>query len=235
MRNTAQSNPGESEMKPLAFAAAIAAVALVSPANAADSVKYTVQVDASWTAKSHPLDYPADAHFSGIIGATHNAKYSIFQDGGVPSAGLEKLSEEGKHAPLDSEIKGAIESGSAGVLFESGPLFDFPGQITASFTADEAHPNVSVVMMVAPSPDWFTGVSNVALRKNGKWVEKVTLKLWAWDAGTDAGTSYHAADADSQPRQSTRVNAAAPFLGKDGLKPVGSITFIRADTTVSAK
>jgi Spondin_N len=233
MRNTAQSNSGESAMKSLVFAAAIATIALMSPASAAESVKYKVQVDATWTAKSHPLDYPEDAHFSGIIGTTHNAKYRIFQDGGVPTAGLEKLSEEGKHSPLDSEIKGAIESGSAGVLFESDPLFEFPGQLTATFIADEAHPNVSAVMMVAPSPDWFTGVSNVALRKNGKWVEKITLKLWAYDAGTDSGTTYHAPDADTQPRQSTRINASLHFLGKDGLKPVGTITFVRVDKTAA--
>jgi hypothetical protein len=220
-------------MKALISAATIAAAALIMPANAADSVKYAVEVDATWTAKSHPLEYPGDAHFSGLIGATHNAKFRIFSDGGTATDGLEALSERGSHAPLDAEIKRGIESGSVGALFESGPLFEFPGKIGSTFTADEAHPNVSVVMMVAPSPDWFTGVSNVALRKNGKWVEKVTLKLWAWDAGTDHGTTYKDDDADAQPRQSTRLAAGAHFLGKDGLKPVGTITFTRVDRTAS--
>jgi len=220
-------------MKSLVFAAAVAAIALVSPANAAETMKYTVQVDATWTAKSHPLDYPSDAHFSGLVGATHNAKYRIFSDGGIATDGLEALSERGAHSPLDAEIKRAIESGNAGALFESGPLFEFPGTLSATFVANESHSNVSVVMMVAPSPDWFAGVSNVALRKNGKWVEKITLKLWAWDAGTDGGTTYHAADADTQPRQSVRLNASPQFIGKDGLRPVGTITFMRTDSTAA--
>jgi hypothetical protein len=220
-------------MKSFAFAAAIAAIALVSPANAAETMKYTVQVDAAWTAKSHPLDYPNDAHFSGLVGAIHNAKYRIFSDGGIATDGLEALSERGAPAPLDAEIKTAIESGNAGALFESGPLFEFPGTLSATFVAKEAHSTVSVVMMIAPSPDWFAGVSNVALRKNGKWVEKITLKLWAWDAGTDGGTTYHAADADSQPRQSVRLNASPHFIGKDGLRPVGTITFMRTDSTAA--
>jgi hypothetical protein len=148
-------------MKSLISAAAILAAAFATPANAADSAKYAVEVSATWIAKSHPLEYPADAHFSGLIGATHNAKFRLFSDGGTATEGLESLSERGSHAPLDAEIKASIESGSAGALFESGPLFAFPGKIGAAFTADEAHPSVSVVMMVAPSPDWFTGVSNV--------------------------------------------------------------------------
>jgi hypothetical protein len=113
-------------MKSFAFAAAIAAIALASPASAAETVKYTVQVDATWIAKSHPLDYPNDAHFSGLVGDTHNAKYRIFSDGGIATDGLEALSDRGAHAPLDAEIKTAIESGNAGALYESGPLFEFP-------------------------------------------------------------------------------------------------------------
>jgi hypothetical protein len=138
-------------MKSLAFAAAIGAIALASPENAAETVKYMVQVDATWTAKSHPLDYPNDAHFSGLAGATHNAKYRIFSDGGVATEGLEALPERGVHAPLDTEIKPAIESGNVGVLFEIGALFEFPGTLSAAVVANESHSSVSVVTMIAPS------------------------------------------------------------------------------------
>jgi hypothetical protein len=60
-------------MKSLISAAAILATAFATPANAADSAKYAVDAKATWTAKPHPLEYPAEAHFSGLIGATHNA------------------------------------------------------------------------------------------------------------------------------------------------------------------
>ena len=214
-------------MKTFITAAAAAAILFGSSAFADETARYTVRVDATWTTATHPVDYPGDAHFSGIVGATHNAKYSIFKDGGTPTDGLEALSERGAHSPLDEEIKAAIGKGTAGALFESGALFSFPGKLQSSFTADAAHPFVSVVAMVAPSPDWFTGVSSVPLRADGKWVNEITLPLWVWDAGTDHGTTHHADDADTQPRQNTRLAAGPQFLGEKGLRPVGTVTFTR--------
>ena len=214
-------------MKTFITAAATAALLFGTSAFADETARYTVRVDATWTAATHPVDYPGDAHFSGIVGATHNANYAIFKDGGIATDGLEALSERGAHSPLDEEIKAAIGQGTAGALFESGALFSFPGTLEASFTADAAHPFVSVVAMVAPSPDWFTGVSSVALQANGKWVDAITLPLWVWDAGTDHGTVHHAADADAQPRQNTRLAAGPQFLGDKGLRPVGTVTFTR--------
>jgi hypothetical protein len=214
-------------MKALLVGAALAAGLFGSPAFAGETARYTVQVDATWTAKSHPLEYPGDAHFSGIVGATHNGNYHIFKDGGIATDGLEALSERGAHSPLDQEIKAAIAKGDAGVLFESDPLFSFPGTLSASFDVDAAHPYVSVAAMVAPSPDWFTGISSVRLHTAAGWVDRVTLPLRVWDAGTDFGTTYHADDADAQPRQSVRLNASPHFLDKAGVKTVGTITFTR--------
>jgi len=134
---------------------------------------------------------------------------------------------------LNQEIEAAIRAGKAGALFESSPLFSFPGTLSATFTADAAHPYASVVAMVAPSPDWFTGVSNVSLRKGDQWVDTATYTLFAWDAGTDSGTTYHAPDADTQPRQTVRLNAAPQFLDGMNMKPVGTVTFTRIRKTAS--
>jgi len=220
-------------MKSLKIAAALAALLTATAAQAADTARYEVRFDATWTAKSHPLDYPSNAHFSGLVGATHNAGYSLFADGGTATPGLENLSENGAHSPLTEEINTAKQAGTVGALFESEPLFSFPGTISARFMIDDAHPFVSAAAMVAPSPDWFTGISKVSLRKDGKWVEKVTYKLFAMDAGTDSGTTYKAADADTMPRQSVRLNAAPQFMDANGLKPVGTVTFTRLKRTAS--
>lgn len=220
-------------MKSLFLAATLAAVVSANVVQAADSAKYQIEFNATWTSASHPLDYPAGAHFSGLIGTTHDKSYVLFKDGGKATPGLEMLSEMGAHSPLDGEIKAAIASGKAGALFESDPLFSFPGKISATFTADAAHPYVSAVAMIAPSPDWFTGVSKVSLRKDGRWVDRVTYSLFAWDAGTDSGTTYESPDADTMPRQSVRMNAAPQFKDANTLKPVGTVTFTRVRKTAS--
>jgi len=57
---------------PRIAALALGAVLAASTAQAADTAQYEVKFNATWSAATHPLDYPGDAHFSGIIGATHD-------------------------------------------------------------------------------------------------------------------------------------------------------------------
>src|SRR3989442_143027 len=169
----------------------------------AGPAEYTVIVKSTWTKTTHPFEDPSDAHFSGMIGASHNAKDSIFAVGRRPTPGLERLSEEGKHSPLDTEIRTAIDQGNALVLFESGGLKNWKDSMVATVRVDPTHPLVDVVNMIAPSPDWFTGATNVNLAENGGWVAPRTLTLPAFDSGRDDGKTYKAPDRDTHPQQST--------------------------------
>jgi hypothetical protein len=146
----------------------------------------------------------------------------------MATAGLEKLCEEGKHQPLDGEIRAAIEKGAAGALIETtDPLRNVPEKATATFEIDAAHPMVSIAAMIAPSPDWCAVAADVSLQENGQWVAKKTVALEAWDAGTDSATSYRALDDDTQPRGPVQPSDS-PFFLKSGTRvPVGSVTFVR--------
>ncbi|HYU32598.1 MAG TPA: spondin domain-containing protein [Thermoanaerobaculia bacterium] len=195
-------------------------------------VKYRVEFTPLWTKANFPFEYPDTSlihkpHFSGLIGTAHNANYHIFAPGQMPTPGLERLSEEGKHDPLDSEINAAIASGNALALTESDPLKDFSQTATAEVTVDDAHPMVSLVAMIAPSPDWFAGVSDVDLKENGAWVDSKTVDVNPWDSGGDDGTTYLADDKDNDPKKPTTMNMSKHFL-KDGKPmPVARITFTR--------
>ena len=194
--------------------------------------EYTVVVKSTWTRENHPFEYPSanpisGPHFSGVIGAAHNASYAIFTEGSMPSPGLERLSEQGKHDPLDAEINAATAAGSAGPLFSTGPLRDFADSLVGTVTVDSAHPMVSLVMMVAPSPDWFTGVSSVNLMENGAWVASKTMELTAYDSGGDDGMTYKASDKDTNPKKPTSRAATAHFVINGVAVPVGSVTFTR--------
>jgi hypothetical protein len=94
-------------------------------------------------------------------------------------------------------------------------------------TVDDAHPMVSLVAMIAPSPDWFAGVSDVNLMENGAWVDSKTVDVNPWDSGGDDGTTYLADDKDNNPKKPTTANKSQHFL-KDGQPmPVARITFTR--------
>ncbi len=189
--------------------------------------EYTVIIKSTWTKTSHPFEYPSGAHFSGMIGASHNAKYSIFAIGRRPTPGLERLSEEGKHSPLDTEIRTAIDQGNALMLFESGGLKNWKDSMVATVRVDPAHPLVSVVNMIAPSPDWFTGASGVTLAENGAWITRRTVTLYAYASGGDDGTTYKAPDKDTHPKKPTTRAANRHFVITGRVKPVATVTFVR--------
>ena len=197
-------------------------------AGAAQPVRYTVSFERTWSAQTHPQDFPLLAHFSPVIGVTHNGRYVPFRSGASATAGLEHLCEEGKHQPLDGEIRSAIASGVAGALIETAdPLRSVPGQASATFEIDAAHPMVSIAAMIAPSPDWCAVAPDVALQENGQWVASKTVALEAWDMGTDSATRYRALDDDTQPR-GTLQPSDLPFFVQAGKRvPVGSVTFVR--------
>jgi hypothetical protein len=213
------------------------AMATPSPAQAGAAVdpasaEYTVIFKSRWTKAEHPFEYPEPGvvtgpHFSGIIGAAHNASYAIFAEGSLPTAGLERLSEEGKHAPLDEEIRAAVAAGNAAALFASGPLRDFGDSLVTTVRVDAAYPLVSLVAMVAPSPDWFTGASNVNLLENGQWVASRTIQLDAWDSGGDDGATYKAADKDNDPKKPTTRSTSRHFMTNGEVVPVATLTFIK--------
>lgn len=193
---------------------------------------YKVEFTPAWTKANFPLEYPETSlihrpHFSGWIGTAHNDAYDVFKDGAMPTPGLEALSEGGKHSPLDEEIKAAITAGNALALSESEPLKDFSKTATFNVTVDDAHPMVSLVAMIAPSPDWFAGVSDVNLKENGAWVETKTLDVMPWDSGGDDGATYLADDKDTNPKKPTMANSAKQFMKDGKTMPVGHLTFTK--------
>lgn len=194
--------------------------------------EYQVTLRSTWTEANHPFEYPeagvvTGPHFSGLIGATHGGQFELFAEGKAPSPGLERLSEEGKHDPLNREIQSAIAAGRAGMLFESDPLRDFSQSAVTKLRVDERNPNVSAVAMIAPSPDWFTGVMAVDLMKDGHWMASRTLDLYAYDSGGDEGTTYRAADVDNDPKKPT-TRAPSTFFGAMGAEvPVARVTITR--------
>jgi hypothetical protein len=137
-----------------------------------------------------------DTLLTPLLGVAYGYSLRLLQN----SAEAEDLLQEGKHSPLDDEIRTASGVGSAAVLFESGALWDFGDSLVATVRVDADHPMVSLVAMIAPSPDWFTGVANVNLMENGSWVASRSLELWAYDSGGDDGTTYKAPDQEIIPK-----------------------------------
>ncbi len=193
------------------------------------NARYQVTFDATWSASTHPVDFPFGPHFSPLIGGVHNASVTFWEPGQEASVGIEQMAELGATAPLSFEVMGAIDSGAARSVVRGGGVGLSPGSVSTEFVLDQQYPLITLVTMVAPSPDWFVGVRGLNLFVNGQWVDQLVVSLDPYDAGTDSGTTYNSPNADTQPREPITRITGFPFLNGSVVQPMGTFTFTRID------
>lgn len=175
---------------------------LVGPlatAAAAGEATYRLTFVSYWSESTHPVDFPDDPHFSGLIGGTHHAGFDMWEPGELASPGIQRMAETGSKSPLDEEVMAAIDAGTADVLISGMGIPDSPDDVSVEFVIHESHPLVSVVSMVAPSPDWFVGVDGLSLHDGESWRPLVVMDLVVWDAGTDGGETFTAPNQPTEP------------------------------------
>ena len=194
-------------------------VLVAASVQAQDAATYRVTFESTWSAATHPAGFPANAHFSPLVGAAHGAAVAFWTPGGLASAGMEAMAERGQTAGLVQEF------GAAAAVASVGPdLPVSPGMAAMDVTVTPGRPLVTLVTMIAPSPDWFVGVHGLDLRAGAGWAARVVVPLVLYDAGTDSGLTYTAANLDTQPREPIAAFTSPPFA--DGA-PVASFTFER--------
>jgi hypothetical protein len=192
---------------------------------AAPIARYRVTFDSSWSPASHPGGVPRGPHFSGLIGGTHRQGQVFWREGALASDGIQAMAERGRKTPLDQEVTAAIAAGSAQHLLSGGAIDSTPGAVGLDFEVSRDYPLVTLVSMVAPSPDWFVGVSGLSLIDGGDWVAERVVSLRPWDAGTDSGASFESPDVETVPRAPVARIAAGPI--GDATPPLGTFTFRR--------
>lgn len=193
-----------------------------------DSVaSYTVTFTSTWSAATHPVDFPASAHYSGLIGATHSDQVVFWRGGQLASPGIQAMAELGSKDPLTDEIAAAISAGTAQYELSGGGIRPSPGQVSLDFQISDTHPLVTLVLMIAPSPDWFVGVAELPLLRSHRWVDSITVELRGWDAGTDNGTTYVTTDVPAMPHLRITPLEDGPFKVNDEVPSLGTYTFVR--------
>lgn len=197
---------------------------------AAATARYRVTFDAAWSKASHPDEFPGNPHFSPLIGATHSTRVVFWEPGRIATAGLEAMAEEGSTSPLDAEIQAAVAAGAAEGLIRGEGLPRSPGTTGLEFQIGRDHPLVTLVTMVAPSPDWFVGVHGLSLVESGDWVAEKVVVVAPYDAGTDSGSSYLSPNADTMPREPVRRIEGPPLASAGGVAPMGTFTFVRVSS-----
>ena len=191
------------------------------------TARYRLTFTATWSASTHPIDFPGTAHFSNLVGGTHTNAVSFWHEGAFATPGIQDMAERGRTTPLDQEIAAAARAGTAGAVWTGGGIAQSPGSTTLDFEISRQFPLVTFVSMIAPSPDWFVGVSGVPLLENGEWVAERRISLVPWDAGTDSGITFTSPDRETQPHAGISRILTAPLSPNGNVTPVGTFMFTR--------
>ncbi|MEM7128615.1 MAG: spondin domain-containing protein [Chloroflexota bacterium] len=196
-------------------------------AQASPSARYRLTFNAEWSVQSHPTDFPSNPHFSGLAGGTHTSAVSFWAPGAIASDGIEQMAETGSTNILQSEVNAAVANGTAGRVLAGGNIPTSPDSVTMEIFIRREFPLVTIVAMLAPSPDWFVGVRDFPLIDGqGNWINRATVSLDPWDAGTDSSPSYVHSENDTQPPEPIHnMRGVTPFSNAR----VGTFTFERID------
>ena len=172
------------------------------------------------------VSVPSGEHFTTLIGAVHNGSVTFWSSGAMASAGVEGVAELGNTGTFKSEINDNMNA--VAVIEKSLPSGGTP-TATADFAVTTAHPLVTLLTMVAPSPDWFVGVSGLSLLDaQGDWLASYSVDLFPYDAGTEEGTEFSLSNAATSPQGTI---ASIKGTGKFSDEPIASLTFTLQSVT----
>jgi Spondin_N len=197
------------------------------PSSDAATARYRVTFRATWSRGTHPTDFPSNPHFSPLVGGTHGDAVTFWRGGALATEGIRRMAELGSQSPLDEEVRAAVDAGLAQFVLRGGGIPLSPGEASLEFDVTRDYPLVTLVSMIAPSPDWFVGVSGLPLRREGAWRDEIVVDLLPWDAGTDIGRTFTSPDAAASPRQSIDRITGAPLGTGGGAAPLGTFVFQR--------
>ena len=185
---------------------------------------YSIRILGSWDRGVTPEGVPSGDHFTTFVGGIHNDQVTFLQDGQTASSGVESMAEVGGTSRLQSEVNAQKPNADRAVTFGAPSVTGTRTHTGVTFTSD--HPRITLTSMIAPSPDWFVGVSGRSLlNSSGNWLDSLTVNLYPWDAGTENGTEFSLSNPSTNPRG---VITSIRGLGKFTGEHIAQFTFTRS-------
>ena len=185
----------------------------------AQEAVYNVSFESVWSQETHPHSsgsLPANAHWSPLVGVIHTEDIQFLMMGELASQAVENIAEMGIADQFEIDVNQAISEGYAQQYLDMGMLNSSLGTLsTSGITVSTAYPRLTILSMIAPSPDWLIAVSSIPLIDNtGNFIESIIIPLFPYDAGTDSGADYASPNIDTDP--------ADPISSLQGITPFSS-------------
>jgi len=161
---------------------------------------YQVKFIGNFSADVFPGDnFPSNPHFSPVNVVSHNKDYTLFKKGGLATAGVQDVAETGNPSELTKELNAAQMVNSVLAFTRTGPV-DGDAVVSVTIKVKADAPYLSVLSMIAPSPDWVVGLSSVKLLRKGRFIKRAYAPLYAIDGGTDSGLDYTSRNEVTDPQ-----------------------------------
>jgi hypothetical protein len=193
------------------------------------TAEYMITFTFNWNNTDFPVDYPSNPHFSPLVGWVHQKDNTFFDTGKIATDGIKIMAEVGGTSTLVEDLQALIDQKKGLKTYVGGGLGNGVGNISLDITINNEFPAVSFATMLAPSPDWYIAVVNVVLTDDdGDFIETKTIHGGVYDAGTDSGTTFTAANNISNPRENIKIITQAPLGDGSGVKTsICSVTFTK--------
>jgi len=189
----------------------------------AADVLYRITFKGNFSGKTHrTFNFPMNPHFSPLVAIGHDANASFFPLGATASEGVKTVAETGNPKKLLGEIQTLMTAGFIKDFEVGDGPFGGTSSVEVVVTVDHASPLVSLITMIAPSPDWIVGLNGYSLLENGKFIKKRVVELFALDAGTDAGGYFLSDDKPLRLKQPIRL--LTNVSGKPVKRPFATVT-----------
>lgn len=185
------------------------------------SATYDITFTSIWNAVDH-TSVPSGAHWSKLVGATHKTTNTFLQIGNLASTGIKNIAENGNNTIFNTEVSTEITNGEAGQYINGSNLGTATGNILISdLVVTKEFPLLTLVSMIAPSPDWIIAVNGYnLLDTGGDWKTSVTIDMFAYDAGTDSGIDYTSSNIVTDPFETISMISGFPINGNK----IGTLT-----------
>ncbi len=186
--------------------------------------KYKATLMLNWSGNPQ-INAPSNPHTGNMFYVVQNGNLSLFQVGQLASKGISITAMFGTVDDLQAETRAnpnILKTYTSPVLNENQKKQSIMLDLTPSFNS------ISFVTMISPSPDWFIGIPNMSLMKNGKWIDDITIPLYVYDAGTDKGMEF--ANVPDYPEKSAKpieMIRGEPFYSSGNVIPIAFMNLKR--------
>ena len=185
--------------------------------------KYQVTFKGLWNKDDFKDFYSSSAHFSPLVIWTQDNNENIFVgEDKKATKGLEVVAESGNPEEIKKELEQLKKENKIGQYW-IGDVFDSPGSHTMEISLN-SNEKVFAVSMIAPSPDWFIGISEISLFKDEQWKDDESVYPDIFDAGTENGEKFWLLNLATSPQENISKLKAIPV---DTLPKFSQIIFER--------